>query len=304
MTRYILILCLCVFAATTAGQQKKTVYRDSRDSTRNFYVIRPPREAITGLLVLNDRGLSDSAKMDAWQRGIMILTVVPADNSLDNLTSNAVLDTMDGMIAEVLAGYKIPKHKVIIGGMSAAGTGAVRYVEYCYAGKSKAGVKPAGVFAVDPPLDYERVWNEANRSVERNFSKDATEEGKMLLALLNKRLKGTPRTRLSAYQQAAPFSYSAKHGGNAYLLDQLAVRLYTEPDINWWITNRRKDFYDLNAIDNAALINQLQLNGNTKAELITTNNKGIQAEGHPHSWSILDQMELLTWCNKLFLERP
>ncbi|KAA2241715.1 hypothetical protein F0L74_17730 [Chitinophaga agrisoli] len=300
MTRYIPILYLCLFAFTARGQQKKTIYRDSRDSTHNFYVIRPPREAITGLLVLNDRGLSDSAKMDAWQQGIMILTVVPAVNSLDNLTSNAVLDTIDDMIAEVLTAYKISTGKVVIGGMSAAGTGAVRYAEYCYAGRSKAGIKPVGVFAVDPPLDYERLWNESNKAVERNFSKDAAEEGKTLLRLLNEQMKGTPRTRLTAYQQAGPFSYSAKQGGNAYLLNRLAVRLYTEPDINWWITNRHKDFYDLNAIDNAALINQLQLNGNTKAELIITSNKGIQAEGHPHSWSILDQKELLIWCNKLF----
>ena len=36
----------------------------------------------------------------------------------------------------------------------------------------------------------------------------------------------------------------------------MAVRLYTEPDVNWWIDNRRKDYYDLNSIDDAALINQ------------------------------------------------
>ncbi len=285
------------------GQSYKIVYENPKDSTQNFYVIRLPKDVIKGLLVLNDRALSDSSKLRAYNLGICTLTVVPTAQSLDNLTSNDILNTIDNMIGEVTKMYKISKQKIVIGGMSVAGTGAIRYAEYCFSNKSKQGIKPIGVFGVDPPLDYQRLYYEAKNSIQRNFSKDAVDEGKLITKHLNNNLKGTPETNIKSYQANSPFCYSAINGGNAYLLNTLAVRVYTEPDINWWIDNRRKDFYDINAIDNAALINQLKLNGNSKATLIATNYKGVSLEGHPHSWSIVDEQDLLLWCNNLFDEQ-
>ena len=284
------------------GQQSKVIYKNPNDSSQNFYVITLPKDTIKGLLVLNARILSDSSKMTAYSLGICTLTIVPTANSLENLTSDRILNTIDGMIGEVIRKYRISNHKIIIGGMSAAGTGSVRYAEYCYLNKSMYAIKPCGVFGVDPPLDYERLYNEAKKAITRNFSKPAVDESRMIIEVLSKNLKGTPQTNIKMYQTNSPFCYSAPNGGNAYLLNHIAVRLYTEPDINWWIDNRRKDYYDLNAIDDAALIDQLKLSGNSKAELIVTNNKGVKIDGHPHSWSIVDEQELLLWCNKIFSE--
>lgn len=298
--KLLLILSLFFFVENVIGQQNKTVYENPKDSSHNFYIIRLPKDATKGLLVLNDRTLSDSFTIAAYNLGICILTIVPTAKSLDNMTSDSILNTIDRMIGEVISAYKFSSHKIVIGGMSVAGTGAIRYAEYCYSSKSVQKIKPVGVFGVDPPLDYERFYNEASKSIERNFSTDAINEGKMIVEILKKNLKGTPQTNIKSYQAKSPFCYSAKQGGNAYLLNNLAVRLYTEPDINWWIDNRRKDYYDINAIDNAALINQLKLNGNIKAELIVTSYKGVNIDGHPHSWSIVDEQELLLWCNKLF----
>jgi hypothetical protein len=298
--KYLVILSLLFIGKMSLGQQYKVVYKNPADSSQNFYIITLPKDTIKGLLVLNARTLSDSSKMTAYSLGICTLTIVPTAKSLDNLTSNGILNTIDGMIGEVIRDYKISNHKIIIGGMSAAGTGSVRYAEYCYLNKSKHGIKPCGVFGVDPPLDYERLYNEANKAMIRNFNKDAVDESKMLIEILTRDLKGTPQKNIKSYQTNSPFCYSATNGGNAYLLNHLAVRLYTEPDINWWIDNRRKDYYDLNSIDDAALINQLKLNGNVNAELIVTNNKGLKIDGHPHSWSIVDERELLLWCNKIF----
>ncbi|MBZ4188338.1 hypothetical protein [Niabella beijingensis] len=205
------------------------------------------------------------------------------------------------MIKEELCNYSVPGNKFVIGGMSAAGTGAIRYAQYC-SGQIKSTIKPIAVFAVDPPLDYERLWNEAEKSVQRNFNNDAVAEGKSIMTLLKTALHGTPGTNSSAYRIKSPFCYSAANGGNAYLLNNLALRLYIEPDIDWWIENRRKDYGDINAIDNAGLINQLKINGNKNAELIVSSHKGYREDGsrHPHSWSILDESELLDWCSRLF----
>jgi hypothetical protein len=46
----------------------------------------------------------------------------------------------------------------------------------------------------------------------------------------------------------------------------MPVRLYTEPDIRWWMENRKVDYYSMNAVDAAALILQLQLLGNRQAQ--------------------------------------
>ncbi|MEO6979498.1 MAG: hypothetical protein ABI113_14005 [Mucilaginibacter sp.] len=158
------------------------------------------------------------------------------------------------------------------------------------------------MFAVDPPLDYERLWHESERGVERNFSPDAVNEGKFVMAFLNEEMGGTPYNHIEAYQAASPFFYSAKKGANAYLLNKVPARIYVEQNINWWIENRRKDYYDLNVIDQAALINRLKINGNKNAELVTTADKGKSQRGldHPHSWSILNERELLNWCLILY----
>lgn len=284
------------------GQSLHIVFKNPKDSSQNFYVVRTPKDTIKGMLVLNDRALSDSAKKKAADIGIITLTVVPSSNSLQNLTSDSLLVSIDKMIKEVITQYKVPKNKVVIGGMSAAGTGTIRYVEYCFSKNKTEGIKPVGVFAVDPPLDYERLWNEAENAVYRNFNEDAVDEGKILMKILKEKLHGTPKTNIVSYRLKSPFCYSAINGGNAFLLNNIAVRLYTEPDITWWINNRRKDYYDINAIDNASLINQLKLNGNENAELMTSVNKGYREDGqrHPHSWRILNEDELLIWCLKLF----
>ncbi len=190
------------------SQRYTIIYKDVKDSTQNFYVVRPPRDSIRGLLVLNDHALSDSAKSLAYQLGIMTLTVVPTNN----------------------------------GGMPAAGTGAIRYVQYCYQ-QLTISVKPIGVFSVDAPLDYERLYREATHAVERKFSPDAVEEGKVVSRYLKAQLGSTPQRNQKVYQQVSPFCYSAPKGDNAHWLNHTAVRLYVEPDINWWITQRRKDYW-------------------------------------------------------------
>ncbi|MEZ4931988.1 MAG: hypothetical protein R2788_07705 [Saprospiraceae bacterium] len=73
--------------------------------------------------------------------------------------------------------------------------------------------------------------------------------------------------------------------------------------------NRGNDYYSMNAMDAAAVVNQLAVLGNERAELILTENKGFKPDGsrHPHSWSIVDNGELVEWLlgsrvNKCFIQ--
>ena len=102
---------------------------------------------------------------------------------------------------------------------------------------------------------------------------------------------------MNVYISYSPFCYTAENGGNARAFKNIYLRCYTEPDVNWWIENRGRDYYGMNAIDLAALVNQLKILGGKKAELITTTGKGFRGDGsrHPHSWSIVDEKELIEW---------
>ena len=57
--------------------------------------------------------------------------------------------------------------------------------------------------------------------------------------------------------------------------------------------------YDLNALDQTAMIQFLNDSGNTKAEFINAFGKGYRIEGnrHPHSWSIIDSHDCIDWIN-------
>ena len=115
---------------------------------------------------------------------------------------------------------------------------------------------------------------------------------------------GPPETHRAAYENIAPYSRSAEDGGNAKLLADTAIRLYTEPDVLWWMETRFLDYYDMNAVDAAAFVNQLKQLGNSRAELVVTNGRGYRWGGdrHPHSWGILEPAAAVAWMAELFAE--
>jgi hypothetical protein len=67
---------------------------------------------------------------------------------------------------------------------------------------------------------------------------------------------GQENENISAFYRDAP------DGGNAKLLKSIPVRLYCDPDINWYIENRRTPIEHTNLADLTACIVQLKLLGN------------------------------------------
>ena len=158
-------------------------------------------------------------------------------------------------------------------------------------------IGPAAVFSVDAPLDFERLWKSEKLNLQRGDPKSSLEESKALLDVLRTALGGSPVAVPQAYRDRSPLLASEQKGGNAQLLKNTPVRLYTEPDIVWMIENRGLDYYTINAIDQAAFVLQLRALGNARAELVTTTGKGFRPPGkrNPHSWSIVDEPELADW---------
>ena len=209
------------------------------------------------------------------------------------------LESLHALLSQVAQANQISSGKVIIGGISAGGTGAARFVERCQI-QDCDPIKPVAWFSVDAPLDFERWWKSQVLNVQRGDPKSHLEESQAILDVLKMSMGGSPDDARDTYVKKSPFLAWEKGGGNARLLAKVPVRLYAEPDVVWTIENWRTDYYVSNAVDQAALILQLLELGNTQAELITTTGKGYRPPGvrNPHSWTIVDEDDLAVWIGK------
>jgi hypothetical protein len=114
---------------------------------------------------------------------------------------------------------------------------------------------------------------------------------------MDREFGGSPEAKPAAYLQHSMFSAASADGGNARYLRSVPVRIYCDPDIDWQLANRRVDYYDMNALDGAAMINRLHLNGNERAQFVSALGKGYRPDGmrHPHSWSLAAPEDCVEW---------
>lgn len=230
--------------------------------------------------------------------GVMYTTT---DNPVEFFFDSVRMQEIEDYIYEVVTAFHIPKNNLFYSGMSLAGTRAVKLAQFAHSAISKHHLIPKAIAICDAPLDMVRFYPQMMKAKKLSFNAVAANEGYWVSSYLEQNLGGTPSEVLTAYVNYSPFSYSAIGGPHVDKLMNIAIRCYTEPDVNWWIETRRKDYYGINAIDLAALINELKIRGHNQAELIITQNKGYLPDGsrHPHSWSIVDEKELVDWFLKL-----
>lgn len=134
-------------------------------------------------------------------------------------------------------------------------------------------------------------------AVQNNVSEMAVAESKAIIQEYKREFGGSPQEFPESYVRYSIYSHDQKDKGNAKYLLNTPVLLFTEPDIEWQMKNRQRDYYDLNCTDIAAMINYLQIKGNKNAEAVFTQNKGKRLNGmrHPHSWSIMDSAKCYQW---------
>jgi hypothetical protein len=233
---------------------------------------------------------------EAIPRQVAVLFVTTG-NRFEFLFEEKRYAQLDGYIGEAIEKYNLPKEKILFTGMSLAGTRAAKFGAWCLNGNSKYGIKPTAIATCDAPLDFVRFWKALDRSKKLKLNPISANEAEWVTAVLEKNLGGTPNENLKAYQNYSPYCHECPTGGNAFIFKNIAFRNYTEPDVKWWMENRGNDYYSMNAMDAAGLINQLKILGNKNAELILTENKGYKPDGsrHPHSWSIVNNAELVEW---------
>ena len=282
------------------------VYSDkvSISKIKSGYTLWLPGETSTGMIVFFDANRDTVNKLpivDLALKDQLAILFITTDNPVEFLFADKKMIELEGFIYEAISKNKVPKNNLLYCGMSLAGTRALKLAAFSQTIQSKHKLIPKAIAICDAPLDMVRNYHECKKASELNLNPTGATESEWIAAYLKSNLKGTPENALKTYINYSPFCYTAENGGNAKAFKNIYVRCYTEPDVNWWIENRGRDYYGMNAIDLAALVNQLKISGSKKAELITTIEKGFRGDGsrHPHSWSIVDEKELVEWFVKL-----
>jgi len=267
---------------------------------KSGYTLWLPKENSKGVVVFFDGNLDTVNKppiIDLAFKDELAVLFVTTNNPVEFLFEELKMKELEGYVQEAITKYNIPKDNILYCGMSLAGTRALKLAAFSQTLQSTYKLMPKAIAICDAPLDMVRNYHECKKASDLNLNPVGASESEWVSSYIRSNLKGTPEEALSVYISYSPFCYTAENGGNARAFKNIYLRCYTEPDVNWWIENRGRDYYGMNAIDLAALVNQLKILGGKKAELITTTGKGFRGDGsrHPHSWSIVDEKELIEW---------
>jgi len=227
----------------------------------------------------------------------MAVLFVSTGKAIEFLFTDKDIKIIDMLVEDALEKHKLKNIPIFLAGMSLGGTMALRYSEYCLLNKSQININPKAVAICDAPLDMVRMWHEQEQALKNNFHPNAVGEARWVLYYLEKHLGGSPNKSMKDYIDYSPFVYSDENRTKIKLFKHLPIRMYHEPDIEWWIKNRAKDYNTINSIDLAGFYNYLRQAGNMEVELITSNNKrkDFNKGSSPHTWTIVDNEELITW---------
>ena len=296
-------LGISCIAQTNNNLKIEKVYLDKSDTSKNCYtIIYPPKLPWTGYIFLLP-GFGETAERVLQQTELPkklalngILTIIPTfqDGVLSFGVDSLSQQSFDRILKEVTSKHKLISQRFHVGGYSIGGSCTIKYAE-------NATIKPTAIFAIDPPLDFERVYNSARRDIRLSTDNKPNQENIYIVERLEKETGGSPKTNLLAYNKFSPYSFSDTTQTAIKKLTKIPLRIYTEPDISWWMKERRADFTSMNSTECSAMINELNRLGNTNATLITTQNKGFRKPDnsrHPHSWSIVNNDELIKWLLK------
>lgn len=298
------LLYLLLFILVTrdaSGQSLERIVYNEKDSINGYYLAAQPYEEISGALILLP-GFGQLAEhiypetklfSTAVVNNILVIAVA-SGNKL--YADEGVADNLTIVCKDVIKRYKINPEKFAIGGYSAGGAIALRYTELCNQFPGRYPIKPKAVFMVDSPLDIFVTWDALAESAKDNYSKIAVDEANWAMAEIKKD-KGVPNENIKVYAALNAFSMDNSYVHNEQYLKNTAVRTYHDVDIAWRLVNRRQTVRGSNYLVAAELINRLLLMGNNKAEFIQATGKGYRANGqrHPHSWSIVDEPECISW---------
>ena len=156
----ILIAILLVLSVNNFlySQSIKKVILNDKDAFSGYYLsVEPCCDSIAGVLVLL-AGFGEKAewifpetKLHNVAYANRILTIGFAEGNKISADS-AVQSKLSAVLEDVLKKYKVHQEDFVLGGYSAGGIVAMRYVELCNEYPDKYPIRPKGIFTVDSPV--------------------------------------------------------------------------------------------------------------------------------------------------------
>ncbi len=292
----------------TFGQKLEKIYLNENDSTSNLYLTVLPEEIKGCLFLITSFYETPEHVMEQTDLPLLaakedILTIIPtfktglASFGIDSLTQLSFKE----IIEDAHNRYNLKNSKFYIGGFSIGGSCAVKFAEDAV--KEKYQYRPDAVFVVDPPLDFIRFYNSYKRTLRIAPNSKLRKEAIYMMERMRNEFDGTPVTNKQNYINKSPYCFTDTNQTAIKHIVNIPIRYYTEPELNWKMKELGStDYSDINGLDGSCMINELILLGNKKAELILTKDKGYRRPDHrkqPHSWSIIDEEELIKWLQEL-----
>lgn len=290
-----------------SDQDTSNLYINDNDSTELYYLKLVPKSKPIGTVVIFPSGgetipdLLKQIEIPHLAYNNNMLTLIPSIN-WGTETRLFEIEILNEIFKEIVEKYKVPKENFVLGGLSNGGMIALTYAEISKKEKDSTFLVPKGVFGLDVPLDKAHLYEYCIREINRDFSEVGVNEARWIMNNYNQTYGGSPEEFPERYIEASIYSNGAENGGNARYLIDIPIRMYTDLDVEWLINQRRRDLYDWNGTDIVAMVNDLKLMGNQDANVIISMGKGVRLDGrrHPHSWSILDNQDLINWIINLF----
>lgn len=299
--RHTLFACI-LFATHIIGAQ--TLHRHQLPEHKMTYVAIAPPATPKGAIVLltgfnqsADDLLAETRLEELTYLHGFLLIVVPIGQKL--YLDRAQLRGLNAVLQHASTQYHFPKGKTAIGGFSAGGTIALRYTQYCQQFPNDYPITPKAVFAVDSPTDLTELYRQCVRTQHRQFSPTATTEANYVVHTLENEL-GKPEDPRNRYALYSPFLLNDTSNEGLVWLKNIPVRCYHDADLQWYLQHRKTGLAGMNVTAASELVSRLLLLGNTQAEVILANGRGMRAGGerHPHSMSIVDEQDFISWVKK------
>jgi pimeloyl-ACP methyl ester carboxylesterase len=302
-----LFIALLLAANTTRAQVVTKYVVNENDFFSGYYLaVEPKNDSVAGVLLLiagfgqRAEDIFPETKLEQVAYENNILTVAFAGGN--KLYADSITQAnMTTVIQDILKRYKVDKRKFVLGGFSAGGMIALRYVELCNTFPERFPIQAEGVFLVDSPIDIFTIYEQLEQSRRDKYSAIAVEEAERALKLIDDDY-GVPRENVPIYAALTAFSMNKAYGENEKHLIHTAVRAYHDVDIAWRLINRNQTVHNSNYEVTAELINRLLLAGNTRATFMQSFKTGYRSNGqrHPHAWSIVDEVECIQWIKSLW----
>ncbi len=300
--KYTFIFTLFIFICGSSSAQKFEKYIvDKADKTYGYYLAQEPEGSIKSTLILfpgfsqKAESIPNETELDevAYANNILVI-LISTGNKL--YADDMMLDKINNILNDVKQKFSIDSQKVCVGGFSAGGTVAMRYVEKSIENNGFYPVTPKALFLVDAPIDVFRTYEMMQRNLAANKTKVSVQEAEYVINILDNEY-GAPMENKGVYKNLSPFSMDPSLGDNEKYLKKVAVRAYHDIDVDWRLKNRGQTVLYRNYVVTAELILRLNEMGNDKAEFMQSFKTGRRSDGlrHPHSWSVVQANECIDW---------